>query len=90
MPLLQLQKYIANETTRYQPVWTCTAQPAVEISTTMEEAMCEGKATQSKLRAKNVLYLIMVPTFPDWQNSLTFPVFYPIFSVFFQCFYFLN
>ena len=28
----------------------------------------------------------MVPTFPDWQNSLTFPIFVSIFLVFFKCF----
>ena len=31
-----------------------------------------------------------VPTFPDWQNSLTFPVFFAIFPVLFYCFVFLT
>ena len=39
----------------------------------------ENKTTCLKVRDRH-----MVPTFPDRQNSLTFPVFFPIFPVFFS------
>ena len=34
--------------------------------------------------------IVRVPTFTDWQNSLTFPVFFAIFPVFFNVLFFLN
>ena len=34
-------------------------------------------------------FFYRVPTFPDWQNSMTFPVFFPIFQYFFLVFCFL-
>ena len=65
---------------KYWPRWV---QAGLRLTDQMKVNPLQPELTQA-----NILH--RVPTFLDWQNSLTFPVFLPFFQYFFNVLFFLT